>query len=194
MKNIFLPLILNCCLIAFSYAEDQKFSIGAGVGALYGNSVGANFNYRFKDRLDITTALGGYKRPTIGLQYHFTENTRFFQPRLSANYGVNGRLSVYDEPYDPNNRGPRVSKRELFYGISAGAGFRLAFGRSRRHGINFDVLLRITDGGLKEKEEKLEESDQIDEPEFGCMGPGPIFASLGAYYPVQLSFGWSYKF
>jgi hypothetical protein len=188
MKYLIKPLKLSFLLISLttcaSYADEGKFSFGAGVGSLYANSAGINFSYRLVDHLDVMAAYGAYNRATIGLQYHLTDNSDFFQPHLSAIYGMNGRLEVKDE-------GIHNTHEELFNGLSAGVGCRFGFGKNRRHGVNVDILYRITDGGLKDRKSEVETED----PFYGDVtGVGGVFDSFRAYYAIQLSVGYNFRF
>jgi hypothetical protein len=187
IKNVkFVPLLifLMSCL---SHAEKEKFSVGAGVGALYANAVGLNASYRFANQLDLIGAYNTRNRGTIGLQYHFTENQDFFQSRLTAFYGINGHINVYNETHSN-------SEREYFNGVSIGGGSRLAFGRKRKHGVNVDIMYRTYDGGLSDRETTLRKENRVDEPNFGDIGPGGGFAAFFGYYNLELSVGWNYKF
>lgn len=172
-----------------SAAADNKITLGAGLGVLYGNSPGVYLGYRPFDRVEIFAAHGLYNRPGIGMQYYLREEQQhFFQPRLSIIYGVNGELEVYNEDKSDEHR-------ELFSGISVGAGTRLAFGRSKRSAINLDVFYRVSDGGRSNRRSELQEQDRLYERRYSGVMPLDAFLGLfSAHRELQLSVGYSFSF
>ncbi len=184
--------VLLLCTLQCATADtlDARWSLGTGVGALYGNSLGINVGYRATDTVEIFALYGAHRGPGAGVHYHlFGDTNRFFNPRLSMTYGVNGVVTAYNEDRSED-------AQEYFNGVSLGAGTRLAMGRSRRNAVNIDAFYRVYDGGYSNRKSELRSQDRLyTQGHHGQMAAlGRVLTSFFGYYDLQLSVGYNYRF
>ena len=137
-------------------AHGEKGSAGAGAGASYG-VFGASMDIKIVGNLYGSVGLGaagedaGYN---IGARYYLLDANRLWRPRLVVNYGTNGIIFIEDCPGFDDDCEEWDS--EKFDGSTIGFGQSLAFGSSRRHGMDIDILYVVDDGGLKDRRDELE--------------------------------------
>lgn len=118
-----------------SRSNTNPFRLGVGLGVPYG-FFGLNLNYRVTDLIEASGGYGsahdGFKAWAIGGRvYPFTELKRF-RPRLSAFYGVVGKVTTRDTSTG--------NKRtiDVFEGFALGGGFEWKF--FPRHSLDLDLF------------------------------------------------------
>lgn len=168
MKQLVRSLTLGalCMVGSFVHAADRTDvgSVGGGLGASYG-IIGASLDVKLVPNLYASFGLGAAGDDTgfnLGLRYYLLDSARLWRPRIVANYGTNGLISTqtcFFRDYNCTDE-----EYESFEGGSVGFGQTLAFGQSRRHGMEIDILYKTDDGGLEDRVEELEdEGYYVDE-------------------------------
>ncbi len=121
----------------------DKGSIGIGFGIPYG-ILGVNGDITIKKKLNLSVGLGQYYENNtsaynIGLKYFIRDNEKIWRPRVSILYGSNAFL---------NFTYPDGSAKTVSYsGFNLGIGQQWNFGKTRKHGIDLDILYMLSDGG-----------------------------------------------
>ena len=183
-KALLLVLISMLCLNTHAKG---KYEIGAGVGANYAYNPGISFRYHI-DHLALHTAIGVESHYSVGFFLKFRDDDVVFQPRIGLHYGTNGdmRRRYHDEDVD-------FDKYDKAYvGASIFTGFRIAFGESKSHGVEFDVAYKLTDGGFNDEKDQFEEENSVESsctPADDC-----IKGMFSGAYNVQFSVGWQMQF
>lgn len=171
MKKIAGLIVLSLSLGMSSalFAHGSKGSLGTGIGFQYG-LLGVNLDLKVTDNLYATAGVGRLLDITgwsVGAKYYFLDADRTWRPRAILLYGVNGALVKQSYFVD--------DEYESFTGISVGLGQSIAFGRSRTHGLDVDLLYRVTDGGLSDRFDELEDEGYDVKNNEG----GSVFLSIG---------------
>jgi hypothetical protein len=113
-------------------SKPVSLQAGAGLGMPYG-AFGFNFESLFGGYFAVTGGLGHtvFAGPgwSAGVRGYFLGPQRRFRPRATV---IVGTAFITDQ-WDGEQKA----------GLSVGAGGRLMFGRSRRHGIDTDVLVTV---------------------------------------------------
>ena len=141
------------CSSSVLHAHGDTASIGAGVGTQYG-LIGINGNLKITDNLYASAGLGTTFIGTgwsVGAKYYFLDANRIWRPRLIATYGTNAVLVTKQEFWNDT-----IRTEESFTGFSLGLGQSFAFGSTRSHGFDFDIMYRVTDGGYADHLSELE--------------------------------------
>lgn len=126
----------------------EKGSVGLGVGLAYGG-IGLSVDLALGPRFALCGGYGTFpvvEEPGFGagIRYYFTESSRAFRPRISILYGTN-MIFYYSESgysydyYSGDYDYYDYEITELLQGYEICLGFEIAFGDSRRHGIDFDI-------------------------------------------------------
>ncbi len=162
-------LSFSLCVSSTLFAHGNKGSLGVGIGFQYG-ILGMNLDFKASDNLYATFGAGHLIDSTgwsVGAKYYFLDADRTWRPRVTFLYGVNGFLSkrAFLARYD----------YEYFNGVTVGLGQSIAFGRKRRHGLDLDLMYRVTDGGLSDRVDELESEGYNVEDREGRS----LFLSIG---------------
>jgi hypothetical protein len=129
-------LLLTILILMVSPVMATVDSWGVGVGIPYG-AIGANLDCNIiPDVLDLSLGVGVYPwaddlAHNIGLKLYFASKEKSFRPRLSCYYGTNTYVeepSWFSDEYTAYN------------GVTIGIGASVAFGRTHRHGLDFDLM------------------------------------------------------
>ncbi len=141
-------------------AENARY-FGAGLGMPYG-TIGVNVEGQFGHRIGVTGGLGhtvyaglGW---CVGARAYFRSSDKGTRPRVSVNYGTAFITDVLEEQKA---------------GLSLGVGARSSFGRDRKHGIDYDLLVIAAP------------STSSVEDEWGGEAAG---------VPVKIAIGYSFRF
>ncbi|MBT3168769.1 MAG: hypothetical protein HN952_00430 [Candidatus Cloacimonetes bacterium] len=116
--------------------------MGMGIGVDYGG-FGINTEIRTSNKLAVTVGFGtmldyglGY---SFGTRYYLRGQNQTWQPRISVLYGTN--VAAIEEYYDYYDY---YTEYKLYSGLDIGIGQKWAWGRTKKHGMNFDLLFIIT--------------------------------------------------
>lgn len=156
--------------IAAPMPAPARGSVGVGLGVPYG-VLGVSGDLAVHDHVSLTVGIGttifagvGYN---AGAKLFFMPSSRRWRPRVSAYYGTNSMIVIEGS----------TSSAEKFLGLTLGAGVQRTFGASGRHGIDLDLMIVTTNGGMQEEMERLEDQHGVMIPE-----PGRVKVSTGYRY------------
>ena len=136
----FAVVLLFCAAVSPSMLQAQdRGSFGFGIGIPYG-VIGANAELNTGNYLAVSAGIGhtivagvGY---SAGLRGYFRPPDAGFRPRASLFYGT---AFVADD----------LSEN----GLTVGIGGRSMFGATRRHGVDYDILLTVAPSASSVEEE-----------------------------------------
>lgn len=119
--------------------EVKEHSWGVGFGIPYG-VMGVNLNYNIIPYMDLSLGLGisplsGFAY-NIGGKLYFASDEKRFRPKISCYYGTN---TMVDDPlyYETDNS-------TNYNGITVGVGGLVYFDQANRHGLDIDLLYRVS--------------------------------------------------
>jgi hypothetical protein len=137
LKRLFMfGLFAVLLVLVVSPVMAKVDSWGVGIGVPYGN-VGGNWDVSLvPDKVDLSLGVGGYASTSddglaynAGFKIYLASQKRNFRPRLSCYYGTN---TYVDEGWGVTETS--------YNGVTVGIGASVAFGRARRHGLDFDLM------------------------------------------------------
>lgn len=148
----------------------SRGSVGVGLGIPYG-VLGINADVALMDHVSLSAGVGttmfagvGY---SAGAKLFFLPPEKRWRPRIAAFYGTNSIVVVEGS----------VSIKEKFNGLTVGAGVQRTFGTRGKHGLDLDLMVIATSGGMKDELERIEMQYGMTIEE-----PSPVKISIGYRY------------
>ncbi len=145
--------------------DENSINLGVGMGIPYGGIMGMNLDGNIVRNFNISVGAGrlfiaetgsanyGYN---FGGKLFLAPFEQAFRSRISAYYGNNG-VQVQEKmmflPWSSPTKRVEITRR--YYGVSVGFGAQWMWGRTKRNGLDFDIIYIVTDGGLGNAAQKL---------------------------------------
>lgn len=139
-KSIVLGLLLAFLLAVGSPVMAEVESFGVGLGIPFGY-LGGNVDFSIIPNW-VNLSLGAGIAPSgvvanAGLRLFLAPKTASFRPRISCFYGRNTYVEEKSYWIIPDDY-------TSYDGVTAGIGASIAFGQSRRNGLDFDLLYIVS--------------------------------------------------
>ncbi|MBN1182131.1 MAG: hypothetical protein JXB49_07580 [Bacteroidales bacterium] len=171
---------------SYTYTIEQVISIeevvqspfygGVGLGVPYGY-LGIQLGISPVEHIEITAGAGssffGSFAWNVGLQGHFLPPGEEFRPFISAYYGTNRFLNVFDSYLE-------LYHKKSYLGFSPGAGLAWSVDSKRKHIVVCEALYLINEQFYKDEDDV--EEDYGDE-----------YSTID-HFPFQIAVGYRYNF
>jgi hypothetical protein len=153
--------------------EKHSVDLGFGLGLDYGGLPGVKLAYLPIPYLSVFASGGYYLIDfgwNVGVTWHILPSTSRYtcRPNLKLMYGVNGGTKVKGaSEYD-----------KIFYGVTAGAGLELMFGRHKKNGLDIDVNFPFHDADYYSQIDDIKNDKNLT----GFTAPLPVAFSIGFHH------------